>query len=230
VRVTERALLLFSKPARPGYVKTRLVGPGLSSAAAARLHAAFLGDLAARLAHGPFDLIPYWDLGGAELPLPADPPGGRAQADGDLGRRLFEAFRSLAASHRLAAAIGSDHPELPLERVSEAFEALERGADLVLGPALDGGYYLIALRPDRASNRLFESIAWSTPSVLEATRERAVELGLETRLLPPAADVDTRADLDRLAARLEALPALCPRTYAELRDLGWIGAEGRCAS
>src|SRR4029077_14050553 len=89
-------------------------------------------------------------------------------------------------------------------------------ADVALGPAEDGGYYLIAVRPGALSRRLFEGIAWSTERVLAQTLERCRELGLRVAMLPMAADVDTPDDLRRLAARLGEEPEggcpACPRT------------------
>jgi glycosyltransferase A (GT-A) superfamily protein (DUF2064 family) len=104
--------------------------------------------------------------------------------------------------------------------VHRAFAAVEAGADAVLGPAEDGGYYLIALRAGAVSPRLFEGIAWSTGRVFAETLARCRELGLAVELLPAATDVDTPEDLRRLAARLAADPAEdlgCPRTR-ELLD------------
>jgi len=94
-------------------------------------------------------------------------------------------------------------------------EALDAGREAVLGPAADGGYYLIALRREALHRRLFEGIAWSSPSVFGATLTRLGELGLDTALLPEAHDLDTVADLARFRQRLERraeLRSLCPRT------------------
>jgi len=121
-----------------------------------------------------------------------------AQRGADLGARMAHlAAELLADGHRAALLIGSDLPTLPAAHLTEASRALAPGAaDLVLGPAEDGGYYLIGLA--RPAPALFEGIAWSTAGVLEATRARARGLGLREHLLPPWYDVDTPADLDRL--------------------------------
>ena len=174
-----RALLLMTKPALPGRVKTRLAA-ALGAETAACLHAAFLADLAARLrAPAAWDLVPCWALEPGET-MPAEPPAGRRQRGADLGERLLDAFARLPG-HELAAAIGSDLPELGAGTVEAAFAALERGADVVLGPARDGGYYLIALRPARLRRELFEAIPWSTERVLSVTRARCRALS------PPSA-------------------------------------------
>ena len=110
--------------------------------------------------------------------------------------------------------------------VHRAFERVESGADVVLGPAEDGGYYLIALRAGAVAPRLFEGIAWSTGQVLAATLDRCRELGLAVELLPQASDVDTPEDLHRLAARMAAGGDLgCPRTHALLASLGLLPSQ-----
>lgn len=210
-----RRLLLFTKPAREGRVKTRLIGD-LTAAEAASLHAAFLDDLLDRLRQGDFELRLAWALDSGD-DLPAGPVPGVRQEGDDLGERLYRALSGAAREVSSVMALGSDHPTLPLARVHQAFEALERGARVVLGPAEDGGYYLVALRSDAVSRRLFEDIPWSTPGVLPATLERCRELGIDPELLPAAADVDTPEDLRRLASRMVSGDLGCPRTRELLR-------------
>ena len=216
-------LLLFTKPARPGQVKTRLVGRGLSPEQAAALHQAFLGDLCERLAAVPtFELRLAWALEDGEE-APVGPLPSVTQRGDDLGERLLRALTDASADHSLVGAVGSDHPELSPARVEEAFGALRDGADVAIGPAHDGGYYLIAIRRDALQPRLFEDVPWSTAGVLATTLARCAELGLRVALLPPAADVDTPADLARLAAALGAgRGPTCPRTSALLQSWGWL--------
>ena len=210
-----RRLLLFTKPAREGRVKTRLIGD-LSAAEAAELHAAFLADLLARLSEGDFELRLAWALE-PEEEIPAGPLPGMRQRGNDLGERLYLALAEAAREAAVVAAVGSDLPTLPLELVHLAFARVEAGADVVLGPAEDGGYYLIALAAGAVSRRLFEQIAWSTERVLPATLERCRELGLTVELLPVAADVDTPEDLRRLAEQMISADLGCPRTRELLR-------------
>jgi rSAM/selenodomain-associated transferase 1 len=187
----------------------------LTAAQAAELHAAFLGDLLDRLRPGSFELRLAWALEPhEEIPgMPEGPLGGVRQRGADLGERLYVALAEAAEEGATVAAVGSDHPTLPLELVHRAFEAVAAGADIALGPAEDGGYYLIAVRPGALSRRLFDGIAWSTEQVLAQTLERCRELGLEVAMLPMAADVDTPDDLRRLATRLAEGPqGSCPRT------------------
>ena len=211
-----RQLLIFTKPARPGRVKTRLIGD-LSAQQTARLHQAFVEDVAHRLADGRFLLRLAWALDAGE-PVPEFPlddgrgvPGLR-QAGASLGDRLFLGLQEAARTSELVAAVGSDHPSLPLERVHRAFELLEAGADVALGPAEDGGYYLIGCRRRSLRRRIFEDIAWSTGEVFEATRARCRELGLRVEVLPPGTDVDPPEDLAAFERWLETAPEACPRT------------------
>ncbi|HEY2738500.1 MAG TPA: TIGR04282 family arsenosugar biosynthesis glycosyltransferase [Thermoanaerobaculia bacterium] len=213
-----RRLLLFTKPARPGKVKTRLIGD-LTPAQAAELHAAFLDDLLERLRAGRFSLTLAWALDADDV-IPDGPiPGIRQRGDG-LGDRLYNALSEAAAGGAAVAALGSDHPTLPIAVAERAFDLLEAGADVVLGPAEDGGYYLIALRAEAVARRLFEDIAWSTSRVFPATLERIAELGLRLELLPMASDVDTPDDLRRLAMAMTDGDLGCPRTRALLQS--WV--------
>ena len=198
----------------------------LTPAQAAALHTAFLDDLLDRLREGGgFELRLAWALD-AEEALPSGPLPGVRQEGSDLGERLYRALSGAAAEAGAVMALGSDHPTLPLELVHRAFERVESGADVVLGPAEDGGYYLIALRAGAVAPRLFEEIAWSTGRVLAATLDRCRELGLAVELLPEASDVDTPEDLRRLAARMAEEGDLgCLRTHALLASLGYLQSE-----
>lgn len=194
-------LLIFTKPAVAGRVKTRLVGD-LSPEQAARLHQAFLDDLLERISGGPFDLRVTWALEEDEA-LPPDPVGALRQEGADLGERLYRGLARSGREYELVGAVGSDHPEMALETVTTAFRWLEEGADVVLGPAEDGGYYFVGVRREALHPRMFEEIPWSTSAVLSRTRQRIEELGLEARYLDPGHDVDTPEDLGRLAARID---------------------------
>ncbi len=218
-------LLLFSKPAEPGYVKTRLIGR-LSPDQAAKLHAAFLGDLLQRLVQGDFDLQVAWAQDSGTKP----PDVGLAtmvQEGEQLGDRLYSALSKVSLNYPYVAAVGSDHPELPLARVREAFDKLKAGTDVVVGPAHDGGYYLIALRRAAIDRALFDGVKWSSASVLRSTLERCKSLGLVTEELEPAFDVDEPEDLDRLASSLAVDDSIdCPRTRTLLAS--WeIGGDAR---
>lgn len=117
-----------------------------------------------------------------------------AQSGGDLGERLKHSFSSLLAKYDEVITIGTDCVDISDELMREARAELRAGKDLVLGPATDGGYYLIGLRAEAPA--LFEGQAWSTPTVLSATLDKAAKLGLQTHLLACLSDIDTLQDLE----------------------------------
>ncbi len=116
----------------------------------------------------------------------------RPQVNGDLGCRLQAAFAShFAEGAARVVVIGSDCPAVGRQIVVQAFRALEH-CDVVLGPALDGGYYLLGLKGPHPS--LFDAIPWSSARVLAETEARARTLSLATSRLAPLRDVDTLTD------------------------------------
>jgi glycosyltransferase A (GT-A) superfamily protein (DUF2064 family) len=123
----------------------------------------------------------------------------------DLGARLDNALTHyLNLGFRYVAAINSDSPTLPTAHLTSAFERLRRGADIVLGPTDDGGYYLIGLK--RPAPRLLREVRMSTPHVSSDTVALAVEEGLRVALLPSWYDVDDADSLTRLKAELTSAP------------------------
>ncbi|MGH7476230.1 MAG: TIGR04282 family arsenosugar biosynthesis glycosyltransferase [Longimicrobiales bacterium] len=192
-------LIVFAKRPMPGRVKTRLVPP-LTVDEAAALYDAILRDVVALAArqHAQLELWYQRGVGAREFfrehfpVVPLQPQGG-----GELGEKLADAFqRSFASGAERVVIIGSDSPTLPESVLTGAFEALD-DADLVLGPASDGGYYLVGLRAAAwpRGTVLFDHIPWSTPDVLRRTRERAEKKGLSLRALPGWYDVDGVEDL-----------------------------------
>lgn len=217
---------MFTKPARAGRVKTRLIGELLAEQAA-ELHAAFRDDLVDRLAEGPFNFSIAWALEEGES-LPTHRLPGLRQRGDDLGRRLHAALAEAGRTHAVVAAVGSDHPLLTVERAAEAFRRVEAGADVAIGPATDGGYYLIAVRTESLSESIFRDVPWSTDRVLATTLERCREAGLDVALLPEGSDVDTPSDLARLARDLVADESPeSPRTRALLERWGRLPEVSR---
>ena len=227
---TQRAIVLFAKNPVAAAVKTRLVPP-LSHAEASALAIAFLEDSSANLIAVAASLA-------AEPCIFFDPPSAHdairrlvpatallhPQAEGDLARRLSNAYDTLAlAGITDVCFVGADSPTLPRAYVSAAFAALDAGADAVAGPASDGGYYLIGLRSARP--QLFERIDWSTSRVFAQTCERATEHGIALATLPEWYDVDDVIGLARLRAELFDSPPRdvrgepAPRTKAVLNSL-----------
>jgi rSAM/selenodomain-associated transferase 1 len=144
-------------------------------------------DVAIRVHYAPADAgaeVHAW-LGAGPLYLP--------QADGDLGVRMKDAFaHAFADGAEHVVIVGSDLPEVSASLLRRAFELL--GAHrAVIGPARDGGYYLLGLR--RLVSGIFDGMEWSTPHVLRATLERFSAAGVEPAALEELADVDTVDDL-----------------------------------
>ncbi len=207
------SLILFAKPPLPGRVKTRLAR-SLGQEGAARLYACFLRDAAetARAigeARPGVSLVCEWALERGEsledFPLTDWLPGAflhRAQTGADIGARMSAALgRCLAAGER-AVLIGTDFPDLPHEVLFDAFENLTSKDEprITLGPAADGGYYLIGM--SGFFPEMFTGIPWSTSEVLSRTMERAGALGIGISLLPEWRDVDEADDLEDLKRRL----------------------------
>jgi rSAM/selenodomain-associated transferase 1 len=140
------------------------------------------------------------------------------QVEGDLGRRMRAAFTHLLQTLNCDAGVlvGSDIPLLTADHFDEARETLAATDGVVLGPADDGGYYLIGMR--RLYVELFEGVPWGTSTVLTDTLRIAARAGIDARLIRPAYDVDTIEDLRRLEGDLcGAAPDLAPHVRAWLR-------------
>ena len=199
-------LAVFLKAPRPGAVKTRLI-PALGAAGAARLYRALAESVVAGTRPGPgeYERLVFFTPEEARAEVEAWFPGEVcvAQQGADLGARMSaacdEAFRRGAAR---VVIVGSDVPGLTRGDVRLALASLQ-DHDLVLGPAQDGGYYLIGLGQRRPS--LFEGVAWGTGSVFATTMERAAGLGLSVRVLEERRDIDTLEDVRAEWARLRPL-------------------------
>lgn len=190
------AIGIICKAPWPGRSKTRLA-TAVGADAASQLSACFLRDLAATVDAVPESLgrrgYGVYAPAGTEHVIRELLPatfGLLLQAGNDLGHVLFGATLTLLdAGHDCVLLVNGDSPTLPTRFLVQAIEALRKPGDrMVLGPASDGGYYLIGLKyPHR---RLFAEIAWGTNTVARATCERADEIGLATTLLPEWYDID----------------------------------------
>lgn len=220
--MTQDALLVFLKRPAAGEVKTRLAA-ALGSAVAADLYRVLAEEVVRRTAprEAEYARLLFFTPPEARGEMEAWLPGEAwlAQQGADLGARMDAAFaEAFRRGARRAALVGSDSPWVSRERVLEALRSLD-DHDAVLGPASDGGYYLLAL--DRPRPELFQGIAWSTPSVFAATVERAGALGLAVRMLGVLPDVDTLDDVRAAWDRLHPLLAGRPQLAAAVaRALG----------
>lgn len=180
------------------------------------------------------DLLDSLDKGKCCLKLFFHPPDGQEvlsrwlgydrsyepQIGSDLGQRMRNAFeKCFSDGFETAILIGSDIPDLPREIIDEGFGALA-SCDVVIGPSLDGGYYLIGCHAATFSPDLFSGIPWSTEGVLKSTCEILDKIGRGIVILPPWRDVDTYEDLKALVERNRNTPFANSRTvrYALSRN------------
>lgn len=202
------AVSIVCKTPGVGGGKSRL-RPLLGAEMAQRLSACFIRDVAAALEAVPEalgrQLYALFSPAGSEavlrvlLPSPWTLVPRQGASVGAVLQTSMAAF--LADGHDSAIMVNGDSPTLPTEFIEQAIAALrEPGDRVILGPAHDGGYYLVGLK--RPHPRLFEDIAWSTPEVLACTLRRAEEIGLPVVLLPTWYDVDEPQDFLRLQAEL----------------------------
>lgn len=206
--VGSAAIGIICKAPHPGRTKTRLAAT-IGSQAAAAIAGCFLRDLS-----GSIEAVParigrkgygVYAPAGTEAELRALLPPSfdlLLQADAAFGDVLLgAATRLLAAGHDCVLLVNGDSPTLPPSILADAIERLRDPGDrVVLGPASDGGYYLIGLK--HAHARLFADIPWGTDAVARLTRERAAEIGVDALLLREWYDVDDAASFACLLEEL----------------------------
>lgn len=205
---------LMTKYWEIGKVKTRL-GASIGMRRAARIHQIFVRHLCVELRDvGTARLICLAPIARRSAvtdmleSLPNQPDWNIVdQGDGDLGERMQRWFKAqLAGDQSRAILIGADCPTITPELIQKAWQRLQ-DHDIVIGPAADGGYYLIGTSGSWSElgtrlESLFHDIPWSTPEVLKMTKTRANEAGLSLTELETMEDVDTIRELDRLVHRL----------------------------
>lgn len=191
-------VVVMAKAPVPGQVKTRL-SPPLSSVQAAAVYDCFLKDR----------LREMGDLVGCEKAIAYMPEAATRrfkvygfgsfdifpQRGRDLGDRMHNIFiDKLREGYGAVVVIGSDSPDLPKSIITQSFERLSSElTDVVIGPATDGGYYLLGMK--RPYPELFADVPWSTGGVLSTTLAITRSLGIRTALLPAWSDIDTYRDL-----------------------------------
>ncbi len=192
----DHAFVIFTKAPIPGYVKSRL-SPPLTGTDCAELQAAFIRDAVSRfralaaelkICFCPDDAGAFFDEFGVET---------YPQGKGDLGQRMRRCLQAeLRRGFRKVLLAGADIPLLGADDVSRGYDLLDT-ADVVFGPARDGGYYCIGTRRS-LPNLLFDGIPWSTPQVFEESEARARGAGLVTARMRTCLDVDRLEDLTAL--------------------------------
>ena len=219
----ETALVIMARYPQVGTTKTRLARAiGLEETVG--LYRAFLTDLAHTFANQEYNLHWAYSPAGVDyqafIATLAPSPVGRMtcfpQEGTDLGERLHHVFRwTRERGFGRTIVISSDSPHIGLASIAHARQALD-GADIVLGPAEDGGYYLIAMRQPYD---VFSGIPMSTSSVTRMTMEMAQRQGLSVQLIESLFDVDELHDLVRLAQVLAADSTRAPATAAHLATI-----------
>ena len=201
------AVAIMCKTPAPGASKTRL-SPPLRPEECAAISACFIRDLSGTIqsladggtAVGYAVYTPAGTEKALRSLLPAD-FGLALQCEGDFGARLLQGTRDLlAAGHAGAILVNSDSPTLPVSILRDAVAAVQRGDNVTLSPAVDGGYTLIGLSHPHA--RLFEDIPWSTADVYRLTLERARDIGLPVETVQGWYDVDDAASFRMLEDEL----------------------------
>jgi rSAM/selenodomain-associated transferase 1 len=188
-----RSLILFARQPVAGQVKTRLE-PALGIEGTLALYQRLLNKQITLVSQYLNANCQLWVEGDSAHEDFAEFKGLAFQQYGDdLGLRMSNALGNALGQHSNAILIGCDCPEYSHEYFDRAFLALEQGADVVLGPAMDGGYVLVGLR--RAEQALFHGIEWGSDVVLKQTRERIKTLGLTCYELETLNDIDEPQDL-----------------------------------
>ncbi len=189
----EKAIVIMSRVPNPGYTKTRLM-PRLTGQQCAQLHLACLQDIGQVVSKmavtpylyytgGPPDCFYWLEEAGFKL---------RQQEGPDLGARLYHATGELLQQHQQLLLLGADLPDLSTQLLESAFQHLGH-SDVVLGPARDGGYYLLGLKAPH--QELFAEIPWGTATVYADTLQALQQAGLSYRRLKVKQDLDTWEDL-----------------------------------
>lgn len=207
----DTCLIVFAKHPIPNQVKTRLI-PAVSPEQAASLYSAFLIDWCETLSElSNVDVVIAYTPAESQSELQTllgEDVAYIPQVGIDLGERLTSASEwGFENRYNKIILVGSDSPTLPISYVFQAVVALDT-RDVVIGPSVDGGYYLIGFSTKNHTttvSSVFEDIAWSTANVFQQTVERIHAIDATLKLLPPWYDVDTPDDLAFLRAHLSAM-------------------------
>jgi hypothetical protein len=201
---------IFSKPPIAGEVKTRLI-PALRSSAAAELAGAMLLDAWSTVMRSPGFRPILATTRPGDFPVRAPAEDIWLQGEGDLGQRIERILTRALLDAKAAVALGADSPALTPTHLAAALASLELH-DAAIGPASDGGFYLLAIR--KCHPNLFCDLPWSNSKTRQALRARLEQFRWSIAELEPLFDVDTPADLEKLDEFLIANPSLAPASRA----------------
>jgi len=214
MKYPDSRLLVFSKAPDPGRVKTRLV-PLLGREGAAVLYAAMLDDCLRRVTAADLCPVELWCSPSVDHPFFQQCRERfsvviRQQGNGNLGQRMAAALGETVTGGAPAVLIGADCPALEAADIEEALTALSRDAEVVLGPAADGGYYLVGMRQPHLL--IFGDMPWGTSRVLEITLQRLQRQGIAWHCLAAVRrDMDTPADFTIHAAAANGIKRFARR-------------------
>ncbi len=217
-----RCLIVFVKYPQPGQVKSRLA-KDFDDDFAAGLYKAFVLDILECAMKGDWGLRIYFYPPKKENEIKklfGKDHNYRPQRSADLGARMKNAFADcFSEGFKSVVLIGSDFPDLPLKIIEDAFAVLDSPSDAVIGPAADGGYYLIGLKTETFLSDIFSGLPWSTASVFLETLKILQACSQRTEILPEWRDVDTRDDLINLMERNKST------TFAHSRTMKYLMAS-----
>ncbi len=209
----ERHLVIFAKLPRMGRVKSRLARD-IGTLAAWQFYTNTLYDVIHKLAPRQQSPLPWktWlalTPDGANLPPQYPNTPTLNQGPGDLGHRMGRVLQNMPPGPVII--IGTDIPEISKHHINNAFTALDT-QDSVLGPALDGGYWMVGLkrRPRcqlNAARHIFQNVRWSTENALKDTQANMQKIGLSTAIMDQLEDVDDKASLERWQEKKRSIGA-----------------------
>ena len=206
------ALIVFARAPRVGHTKTRLI-EALGALPAAELYAGLLArTLHIAEAVDPIQRYLYVDTpAGCDYVAPLLAPDRwrvEVQVAGDLGLRMSDALTRALSQHARVILIGSDIVDLQARDLIDALQRLAARDEGVMGPAADGGYWLIGMRQPQPA--LFADLQWGEPDIFQATVQRLAALGVRWSALPVRHDIDTPSDVAKWRA---ALATLTPQKF-----------------
>ena len=197
----QRSILLFARYPEKGRVKTRLE-THLTKDQIIGLYKCFVEDILSTLRKSGYPVTVCCLPSGREAEMKAwlgPEPAYIPQIGNDLGQRMENAFVQTFTAKTSpvdqAILLGSDLPDLDPGIVHQAFDSLSSN-DMTLGPAVDGGFYLVGFNRHAFSKEIFDGISWGTGQVFKETMKKAKQAGLKIHVLPQWQDIDTFADLE----------------------------------
>ncbi len=198
--MNDRCVIMFVKFPQKGKVKSRLAA-SLGDERALELYRCFVTDLLEMIGKSGYPLVLSFYPPEAEREMRGwlgDGYSYLAQQGSNIGERMRNAFETVfSRGYRSVLLMGSDSPDLTTEILDEAFSSLEEH-HAVIGPAFDGGYYLIGFTREAFIPEVFRGISWSTEEVFRQTMNVFTATGRITHIMPPWRDIDTINDLEAL--------------------------------